>query len=92
MRSVARLFQKAVLTMPNGKTLTIEAANNSATNIYLQSVALNGKPQSKTWLTRGALSQGGTVRLRDGRRSRTSNGASPKADAPFSISAPWKVG
>jgi len=83
------LFQKAVLTMPNGKTLTINAKNNSATNIYLQSVALDGKPQSKTWFTHSALSQGGTVDFVMGAKPNKQWGTAP-ADAPFSISARGK--
>src|SRR3546814_7195992 len=41
------LFQKAELTMPNGKTLTINAKNNSDANIYLQSVAIGGKQNGR---------------------------------------------
>jgi len=83
------LFQKAVLTMPNGKTLTINAANNSNTNVYLQSVALGGKAQSKTYFTHGALSQGGTVDFVMGAKPNKQWGSAP-ADAPFSISAGGK--
>lgn len=83
------LFQKAVLTMPNGKTLTINAANNSNANVYLQSVALGGKPQTKTWFTHRALSQGGTVDFVMGAKPNKQWGTAP-ADAPFSISARGK--
>ncbi len=83
------LFQKAELIMPNGKTLTINAKNNSDANIYLQSVALGGKPLSKTYFTHRALSEGGTVDFVMGAKPNKQWGTAP-ADAPFSISAPSK--
>src|SRR3546814_19794951 len=55
------LFQGVTLTMPNGKTLTIEAENNGPENVYIQSVTLNGQPHARTFLTHEALSQGGTL-------------------------------
>src|SRR3546814_9558778 len=45
------LFQGVTLTMPSGKTLTIEAENNGPENVYIQSVTLNGQPHARTFLT-----------------------------------------
>ncbi len=81
------LFQTVKLTMPSGKTLTIEAANNGPGNVYIQSASFNGTPHDKPWLTRAALQQGGTLRFVMGPTPNTAWGAA-KADAPFSMSAP----
>ncbi|KQM48119.1 alpha-mannosidase [Sphingomonas sp. Leaf208] len=81
------LFQTVKLTMPGGKILTIEAANNGPGNVYIQSASFNGTPHDKPWLTRAALQQGGTLRFVMGPTPNTAWG-SAKADAPFSMSAP----
>lgn len=81
------LFRRVTLTMPGGKTLTVEAENNSATNVYIQSVTLNGQPWNKAWLPREELQKGGTLRFVMGAQPNKSWGAA-KADAPFSMSKP----
>ncbi|BCA62300.1 hypothetical protein [Sphingomonas sp. HMP9] len=81
------LFQTVKLTMPGGKILTIEAANNGPGNVYIQSASFNGTPHDKPWLTRAALQQGGTLRFVMGPTPNTVWGAG-KADVPFSMSAP----
>nr|WP_317891959.1 GH92 family glycosyl hydrolase [uncultured Sphingomonas sp.] len=81
------LFRAVRLTMPNGKVLTIEAVNNSAENVYIQSATFNGKRHDKAWLSREALQQGGTLRFVMGAKPNKA-WASGKAAAPFSMSAP----
>jgi putative alpha-1,2-mannosidase len=81
------LFRHVTLTMPTGKTLTIEAANNSPANVYIQSVTFDGTPHDKTYFTHDVLEQGGTIRFVMGPTPNRAWGASP-ADAPFSMSAP----
>ncbi len=81
------LFRTVRLTMPNGKTLTIEAENNGPDNVYIQSVDFNGQPHAKTWLSREALQQGGTLRFVMGPKPNQAWG-SRKADAPFSMTSP----
>jgi putative alpha-1,2-mannosidase len=83
------LFRNVELTMPNGRKLKIEAVNNDAKNVYIQSVTFNGKRHDKTWLTREALQAGGTLRFEMGATPNKQWGAS-KAAAPFSMSAPAK--
>lgn len=80
------LFRQVQLAMPNGKTLLIEAENNSAENVYIQSVTLNGRPHDRTWLTREALQGGGTLRFVMGPQPNKAWG-SAKSAAPFSMSA-----
>jgi putative alpha-1,2-mannosidase len=81
------LFRTVRMTMPNGKVLTIEAVNNSANNVYIQSASFNGRSHDKAWLSREALQQGGTLRFVMGPKPNKA-WASSKAAAPFSMSAP----
>jgi predicted alpha-1,2-mannosidase len=55
------LFDKANITLGNGKTLSIETKNNSAENMYIQSAEFNGKPLNNCWLYRDELMQGGKL-------------------------------
>ena len=55
------LFQKAVLHMPNGKDLVINAPRKSDKAIYVKSVKLNGKKITDWKLTHQQLLEGGTL-------------------------------
>lgn len=57
------LFDKATVNVGGGKTFTVEATNNSAENIYIQSATLNGQPYTKTYIEYADLTAGGTLRL-----------------------------
>ena len=46
-----------------GKTFTIKADNNSATNIYIRSAKLNGKPYNKCHIDFKDIAMGGTLEL-----------------------------
>ena len=81
------LFRTVKLTMPGGKPLTIEAANNGPGNVYIQSASFNGTSHDKPWLTREALQKGGTLRFVMGSTPNRKWGAASSA-APFSMSAP----
>jgi len=45
------IFDKVTINLNNGRKFTIQANNVSATNKYIQTVTLNGKPYTKTWFT-----------------------------------------
>lgn len=79
------LFHRVTLKLPTGKTLTIEAENNGADNVYIQSVRLNGRAHDKTFVTHDALKEGGTLTFVMGPRPNKSWG-SAKGAAPFSMS------
>ncbi len=57
------LFEKAKIEFPDGKSFTIISENNSAENIYIQSVELNGKEYSKSYITHADLITGGTLKF-----------------------------
>jgi len=55
------LFDKANITLGNGKKLVIMTRNNSKTNYYVQSVEFNGKEINNCWLYRDELMKGGKM-------------------------------
>lgn len=69
-----------------GKQFVIEANNNSASNIYIQSAALNGKPLNKPWILHESLVNGGKLLLNMGQNPNKSWGNNPE-DAPVSMSS-----
>jgi len=68
-----------------GNTFVIETTNNSATNRYIQSATLNGKPLTKPWFYHRELVQGGKLELVMGPQPNKTWGAEP-GDAPPSMS------
>jgi predicted alpha-1,2-mannosidase len=46
-----------------GETFVIEAVNNSAENLYIQSATFNGEPLQRSWITHEELAAGGTLTL-----------------------------
>ncbi|MFE5298002.1 GH92 family glycosyl hydrolase [Streptomyces sp. NPDC056632] len=57
------LFTKATVRMDNGRTLVVEAPRNSARNIYVQGVKLNGQRWNSTALPHDLLARGGTLKF-----------------------------
>ncbi len=64
-----------------GKVFSIIAADNSAQNMYIQSVELNGKELTKSWITHGDIVAGGELLFRMGKEP-NKEWASAKADRP----------
>lgn len=57
------LFDKAEISLPEGKSFKIIALNNVPANKYIQSVKLNGKPYEKAWISHEDIMQGGVLEL-----------------------------
>lgn len=55
------LFDKAVVNVGKGKTFTIIAHNNSAKNVYVQQIKLNGRPYKKLYIDYKDIVSGGTL-------------------------------
>ena len=55
------LFTKMTLHLDNGKTLTINAPNNSAKNIYVTGLSVNGVARDQAWIDHSTIANGGTV-------------------------------
>jgi len=79
------LFKKVTLQLKNGKTFTVQADENAAQNVYIQSVRLNGAAHAHTWLSHADIVKGGILHLRMGNQPNTRFGGDPQA-APYSFS------
>jgi putative alpha-1,2-mannosidase len=55
------LFKSVTLHLPNGKVFSISAPNNSAKNVYVQSVTLNGKALDAPIITYADIEAGGEL-------------------------------
>ena len=78
------LFSRSMISMGNGKTLTIHALSVSAQNKYIQSATLNGRPWSKPWFRHSDIADGGTLDFIIGPKPNRGWGAEPE-DAPPSM-------
>jgi putative alpha-1,2-mannosidase len=78
------VFDKAEIGLPEGKTFSIIAENNSAENMYIQSTELNGQPYTKSFITHKDILAGGTLKLVMGNQPNTAFGAAIE-DRPKSI-------
>lgn len=54
-------FTKATVHWGNGKDLVINARNNSVGNVYVQSMAVNGKAHPSTTLEQSEIADGGSI-------------------------------
>ena len=54
------LFSKSVMHLANDKSFTVLAPNVTKENIYIQSVMLNGKPYTKSYITHDQIMNGDT--------------------------------
>ena len=73
------LFDKASLSLPGGRTFTVEAVHNSPENIYIQRVELNGKKYDKAYILHEDLIKGGTLRMIMGDKPNPRFGQAPSS-------------
>ena len=57
------LFPRATVELPNGKTLVVEASNNSPTNVYVRNITFNGAHRSDITVSHTDLTAGGILRF-----------------------------
>jgi len=76
------LFDEAVIELGEGKRLVIRARRSSASDVYIQSVQLNGKPYEKVWFHHREIAGGGRLEFVMGSRPNESFGASRAAWPP----------
>jgi predicted alpha-1,2-mannosidase len=81
------IFDRITIHMGSGKDFAIVARNNSASNLYIQSATLNGRPWNKPWFSFADIAGGGSLVLTMGPRPNRQWGASADA-APPSMSKP----
>ena len=73
------VFDSATINVGNGKTFTITALNNNATNIYVQSVKLNGQNYDKSYIMYDDIKAGGTLEFTMGAEPSETFGVAPEA-------------
>ena len=81
----APLFKKATLHFENGKSLVINAPENSDKNIYIESMSFNGKDYTKNYLEHFELLKGGVLNIKMGDKPNMDRGVNPE-DFPYSFS------
>ncbi|WP_328991970.1 GH92 family glycosyl hydrolase [Kribbella sp. NBC_01245] len=81
------LFPSAVVHRDNGRTVRINAPGATTDTPYVQSLKVNGKTTSKTYLPESFVTNGGTLDFKIGATANTSWGSKPN-DAPPS----WRTG
>lgn len=57
------VFSKTIIHLPNGKTFTIEAKDNSEENVYIGSMTLNGKTYDRYSIDYDTIMSGGVLTL-----------------------------
>lgn len=78
-------FQHARVALQGGAVLTVNAPQNSRENVYVQSLKINGKPWTKTWVPHEVIAKGATLDFVMGPQpSRWGSGVD---DAPRSLTA-----
>jgi predicted alpha-1,2-mannosidase len=78
------LFDRAEVTVGDGKKLVIEAPGNAPDRPYVQSVLWNGQPWTKSWISHHDIVRGGSLTFRMGAEPNPSFGSAP-ADRPPSF-------
>lgn len=78
------LFDKATIKLPENKIFTVISENNSAENIYILKVELNGKPYSKSYILYKDIMNGGTLKFYMGPKPNYEFGTN-KENRPFSM-------
>ncbi|RYE15530.1 MAG: glycoside hydrolase family 92 protein, partial [Sphingobacteriales bacterium] len=79
------VFNKATVSLENGKKFTVIAENNSKKNVYIQSATLNGKDLQHNFIYHSDIMNGGTLVLKMGDQPNTQRGIAEE-DRPFSVS------
>ena len=78
-------FDEVKLHLENGKTLEIDADNNSTANRYIQRATLNGQPHAKNYFTHADLMNGGKIEFEMGAKPNTQRGTTDEC-FPYSFS------
>ena len=79
------VFPKMTIQLENGKQLIIEAEDNNAENVYIQSATFNGKPFTRNYLEYDELMNGGVIHYKMGNKPTFDRGIKAE-DRPYSFS------
>ncbi|MDR2361240.1 MAG: GH92 family glycosyl hydrolase [Prevotellaceae bacterium] len=81
----APLFKKATVRLENGRTIRINAPDNSDARKYIRSLSLNGYTSTRNYLTHDELTVGLDIDIRMSDKPNTERGIK-ETDAPYSFS------
>ena len=79
------LFKSAKLHLENGNTITIKADNNQLDNRYIKEMKVNGKSQTRNFLTHDQLIKGANIQFQMSPVPNKQRGTTEK-DVPYSLS------
>lgn len=81
------VFEKATITLEDGKKFVIDARGNNKQNVYVQSASLNGSLYSKNYIRYTDLTSGGKLTLEMDQKPNKNRGIAIE-DKPFSLTTP----
>lgn len=81
----APLFRKATIELENGNSIVINAPANSSKNIYIRDMAVNGKGETRTYLTHEELMDGAQIDFNMAGQPNRQRGINDE-DLPYSFS------
>ena len=76
------LFERASVSLGNGRQLEIEVVRKDPAHQYIQSFSLNGTPQKRAWFNHSEIAHGGKLLLHMGPEPNMDFGASPDVLPP----------
>jgi len=79
------VFEKATISLENGKKFVINAKNNNANRVYIQSASLNGKVYDKNFIRYADIMEGGVLEFEMSDQPNLVRGTN-KESRPFSLS------
>ena len=79
------LFRKIEVRRPDGRHFVIEAEDNAPDKVYVQSFSIDGRRQSRNYVTFDELVKGARLRFRMGPEPELKRGTA-ESDAPYSFS------
>jgi len=82
----APAFDRARVRLAGGRELVIEAKRTSPSDMYVQSIALNGKPHDHLWITHADIANGAHLVFQVGPQPNQELGRDPRL-APPSLTA-----
>ena len=80
------LFEKATVTLENGKSFTITADGNDPDRRYVESMTVDGKDHTANYVTHKQLTDGADIHFTMSDTPNRSRGTA-QADAPYSLSS-----
>lgn len=84
-------FERATISLENGRQFVVEAPGNSAERVYIASATLNGEPFTRNYLRHSEIVAGGVLRLEMSAEPNRDRGVAA-GDRPFSVSTADQAG